>query len=227
MDPLHAVDRRARILLTAALPEAEEAGVADKIDILVSALDALFPRDGTDALSGARRWRQGRPGRQLWSYLSCRSHGCDACGSVSRDPADRGWPSRVIDTSAVQNRAFPWLAFRFGLTGELYGDVARKLGSAWQPGGQCFASGAGEGTLFYPGTPDRVGGRTHIPIESIRLKLVREGLEDYELLRLAAQKDQARAETIARELFPAAHRCAQPPDRLERARGALFALLER
>jgi hypothetical protein len=44
--------------------------------------------------------------------------------------------------------------------------------------------GNGDGTLFYPGTPDIVGGKTHIPIESIRLKLIREGLEDYEYLTL-------------------------------------------
>ena len=44
--------------------------------------------------------------------------------------------------------------------------------------------GNGDGTLFYPGRPDVIGGRTHIPIESIRLKLIREGLEDYEYLVL-------------------------------------------
>jgi len=41
--------------------------------------------------------------------------------------------------------------------------------------------------LFYPGRPDRIGGRTDIPIESIRLKLIREGMEDYEYLALLAK----------------------------------------
>ena len=44
--------------------------------------------------------------------------------------------------------------------------------------------GNGDGTLFYPGLPDLIGGSTHIPVESIRLKLIREGLEDYEYLAL-------------------------------------------
>jgi hypothetical protein len=45
--------------------------------------------------------------------------------------------------------------------------------------------GNGEGTLWYPGRPDKIGGDTHIPVASLRLKLIREGQEDYEYLRLA------------------------------------------
>jgi hypothetical protein len=53
--------------------------------------------------------------------------------------------------------------------------------------------GNGDGTLFYPGRPDRIGGRTDIPIESIRLKLIREGMEDYEYLALLARLDGRQA----------------------------------
>jgi hypothetical protein len=48
--------------------------------------------------------------------------------------------------------------------------------------------GNGDGTLFYPGRPDTIGGTTQIPVESIRLKLIREGLEDYEYLLLLASR---------------------------------------
>jgi hypothetical protein len=41
--------------------------------------------------------------------------------------------------------------------------------------------------LFYPGRPDRIGGTSDIPVESIRLKLIREGMEDYEYLALLAK----------------------------------------
>ncbi len=44
--------------------------------------------------------------------------------------------------------------------------------------------GNGDGTLFYPGMPARIGGKSDIPVESIRLKLIREGLEDYEYFLL-------------------------------------------
>src|SRR6185312_3529116 len=47
--------------------------------------------------------------------------------------------------------------------------------------------GNGDGTLFYPGRPAQIGGATDIPIESIRLKLIREGMEDYEYLALLAR----------------------------------------
>jgi hypothetical protein len=47
--------------------------------------------------------------------------------------------------------------------------------------------GNGDGTLFYPGRPSRIGGLADIPIESIRLKLIREGMEDYEYLALLAK----------------------------------------
>jgi hypothetical protein len=46
--------------------------------------------------------------------------------------------------------------------------------------------GNGDGSLFYPGRTDRIGGNQDIPIESIRLKLIRDGLEDYEYLSLLA-----------------------------------------
>lgn len=44
--------------------------------------------------------------------------------------------------------------------------------------------GNGDGYMLYPGTPDRIGGKTGVPIESVRLKHVRDGYEDFEYLRL-------------------------------------------
>src|SRR4029079_10509875 len=51
--------------------------------------------------------------------------------------------------------------------------------------------GNGDGTLVYPGRPKNIGGNTDIPIESIRLKLIRDGLEDYEYLNLLARHADA------------------------------------
>src|SRR5581483_2367546 len=55
----------------------------------------------------------------------------------------------------------------------------------------------GDGTLFYPWDSASVGGADPIPIESIRLKRIRDGREDYELLKLASAKsaDDATAAT--------------------------------
>ena len=49
---------------------------------------------------------------------------------------------------------------------------------------QLIMGGNGDGNLLYPGTQEKVGGRTFIPIASIRLKQLRDGMEDNEYLHL-------------------------------------------
>ncbi len=64
-------------------------------------------------------------------------------------------------------------------------------------------TGNGDGTLFYPGTPAKIGGTSHIPVASIRLKMIREGMEDYEYLKLVSDLgDPAFAMAEAVQLFP-------------------------
>ncbi|MBK8479929.1 MAG: DUF4091 domain-containing protein [Proteobacteria bacterium] len=226
--PLRRFAPRARLALTAALGAARRHGVAELVDIFVPVINYLDPRPGSgDAAHRAdyRAWLAAQPGRELWSYQSCMSHGCGECGEPSPELADSGWPTRVIDSSAVQNRAFAWLAFIEGLSGELYFSATEQLSSAWQPEGLCKFSGNGDGTLFYPGTPARIGGRTHIPVASIRAKMLREGIEDHEYLVLLARRDRKQALELARGLFPNAGACAQSWEALEGTRHRLFALL--
>ena len=73
------------------------------------------------------------------------------------------------------------------LQGELYWGVLGQYsrvkehhdpGLLWR---DQWTNGAnGDGNLFYPGTPDIIGGTTHIPVASLRLKYIRDGVEDYE-----------------------------------------------
>src|SRR5262249_37674737 len=71
--------------------------------------------------------------------------------------------------------------------GELYFNTVEAYATNADPWSDVYAHGGnGDGTLFYPGTPARLRGAGQLPIESIRLKLVREGLEDYEYLALLA-----------------------------------------
>jgi hypothetical protein len=130
----------------------------------------------------------------------------------------------MIDASAVRNRAMEWISFLEDATGELYWEssfaMAERGASAWDS--QWDFSGNGDGTLFYPGTPDRIGGSSHIPVASIRLKMIREGMEDYEYLKLLADlghADEARA--IARDLFPNAFATEVAPEKVMAAREAL------
>ena len=134
------------------------------------------------------------PTKQLWWYQSCDSHGCGGCdSSISSFDQYHGLPSYVIDSDARQNRSMEWLSFIFDVGGELYWDTTSAIanGADWDGGiAYCGFGGSGDGTLFYPGKPGdaRVGGTSDIPLESVRMKLIREGMEDYEYLTLYAQK---------------------------------------
>ena len=56
------------------------------------------------------------------------------------------------------------------------------------PTGDPKSAGSGDGNLLTPGTPGKIGGTTDIPVESVRLKSMRDGVEDYELLTMAAAR---------------------------------------
>jgi hypothetical protein len=123
-------------------------------------------------------------GKSVWFYQSCASHGCNIVGG----PYFTGWPSYMIDIPGAANRVMQWLAWKFRMEGELYYSMNEAYGQDNDPWVNILLSGGnGDGTLFYPGRPDRIGGRSDIPIESIRLKLIREGMEDYEYLALLAK----------------------------------------
>lgn len=125
-------------------------------------------------------------GKKLWWYQSCESHGCGEGDSESE--CFTGWPSYAIDIPAVYNRVMEWMSFKYDISGELYYSTNYAyFGTAgnddpWD--NQYYFWGNGDGTLFYPGRPDKIGGTHHIPVESIRLKMIREGMEDYEYMNL-------------------------------------------
>jgi hypothetical protein len=94
----------------------------------------------------------------------------------------------MIDASGAANRVMQWVAWKYRIEGELYFSMNEAYGHAQDPWTDVrLFGGNGDGTLFYPGRPARIGGLSDIPIESIRLKLIREGLEDYEYLALLAK----------------------------------------
>ncbi len=73
------------------------------------------------------------------------------------------------------------MSWKYRIDGELYYNMVEAFSRDTDPVQDVFLHGGnGDGTLFYPGRPKTIGGTTPIPLESIRLKLIREGLEDYE-----------------------------------------------
>jgi hypothetical protein len=161
-----------------------------------------------------------------WSYASCLSHGCDEIPASGRVRASMlrefaGWPGYAIDLPATAARAVPLLGFGRGLKGELYYDMLHAwTGDPWQDP-RAFA-GNGDGTLLYPGRPAELGGTRPFPVESIRLKTVRDALEDVELFRLArAAGEAALAERWLARLVPSARGFERRPGPWLEARRAL------
>ncbi len=160
----------------------------DAVRIWVPLVNCLEPRPGSDdfchetpdlSAYDAERAR----GKHLWIYQSCASHGCGGKGGAYFE----GWPSYMIDASGAANRVMQWVAWKYKAEGELYFSMNEAYAYPGDPWTDFFLSGGnGDGTLFYPGRPARIGGHTDIPIESLRLKLIREGMEDFEYLALVA-----------------------------------------
>jgi hypothetical protein len=132
----------------------------------------------------------------------------------------------AIDADGTRNRAMEWLSFAYGMSGELYYETTQAFfsGDPWQ--NQYNFGGTGDGTVFYPGTPAKIGGQTEIPVESLRMKMVRDGMEDFELLQLASNlglRDQALQ--IARGVYPRTFQASTSPAALDSARAELAALI--
>ncbi|WP_242361164.1 DUF4091 domain-containing protein [Anaeromyxobacter sp. SG17] len=217
-----------RTLVTTSIQEADANGVTSSIDVIVPVINYLDDREGTFAGNQRSKYDAflaASPRREIWGYQSCMSHGCGGTVNFgSPSSSDRyftGWPSYMIDASAVRNRAMEWLSFRYRLSGELYWETAYAFThDAWT--NQWDFNGNGDGTLFYPGTPAKIGGTTHIPVASIRLKMIREGMEDYEYLKLLSDAgDDAFARQIADSLFPNAYSTEVAPAALMTAREQL------
>ncbi|ABF87404.1 hypothetical protein MXAN_2638 [Myxococcus xanthus DK 1622] len=192
------------VLVTSPLDDA----LNGSADILTPTLNCFYPRPGPQTCRSvveARALRKRLAGdTRVWWYQSCNSHGCNGGPPADKavDAAYSGWASYMVDHPAPLNRAMGVLAFSSGVDGELYFDTVFAYNTKKDPWKDVFEFGGnGDGTLFYPGTPARVGPSGHQPILTLRLKHIRDGLEDYEYLRLLAELGDATfARTAARKL---------------------------
>jgi hypothetical protein len=189
---LRRADPEIRTLLT----EQVVPSLLDVVDIWVPLINCVHAKpDFAPWCEGSASVAEAPDAGTFWAYQSCASHGCNIVGGDYFD----GWPTYVIDAPAVGNRVMQWIAWRYRIEGELYYNTVEGYGGGGNPWRDPrLYGGNGEGTLFYPGTPERIGGRREIPIESLRLKLIRDGLEDYEyLVLLAAAGDREYADRQA------------------------------
>jgi hypothetical protein len=110
-------------------------------------------------------------------------------------------PYWQMDFPVTAYRIAPWLNRRYGITGLLYWSTVywgSPERNPWDdPGFRVRWNG--EGALFYPGDEAGIEG----PVASIRLKNLRDGMEDYEYFVLLEERDgKAAVEEIVRSAVP-------------------------
>ena len=144
-------------------------------------------------------------GEELWSYTAL----CQ--GETGKDT-----PYWEMDFPLLDFRLPAWMSYRYGLTGLLYWTTVywEKVGDVWT-NPATYGEGPvvfnGEGSLFYPGADAGFAG----PVVSMRLKQIREGLEDYEYLNLLARRgDKVFADDCARRLAASWTQWNENPDAL-------------
>jgi hypothetical protein len=136
----------------------------------------------------------------VWSYTALTQTAPPYHPEIDKVKADLP-PFWEIDFPVTSYRIAPWLNRRYGITGLLYWSVV-YFGSPdrdpWQdPGFRVRWNG--EGALFYPGNAVGIDG----PIASIRLKNLRDGMEDYEYFALLESLGGVEAaDAIVREAVP-------------------------
>jgi len=179
-------------------------GGTTAIDWLVSNITDLEPPGGPlENLSQYTSWVSAEPAtREWWSYLSCTSAG--TCSNGTTGSTQYTFPNYDIDGQPVANRAMEWITFLHGQTAELYYASDVCAASNYSPAGNCgvygggagtspfnplisdyYAGGWGDGTLiYYTGVAYNAGTTIPLILPSTRLKMIRDGMQDYEYLNL-------------------------------------------
>ena len=208
-------------LVTTNIEFADREKVLDNLDILAVVVNELIQKDKGNQRSRYDAWLT-QPGKELWWYQACSQH--ESCSNGTSGPKSSTWPSYMIDASPVRNRIFQWMAFLYQVQGELYYQTDLWKDDPWDH--LYDFGGNGDGALFYPGTVDKIGGRSPTPVASIRLKLIRDGMEDYEyLISLQKAGNGTEATRIARTFIQNVLTFNDDPEALYSAREQLGATL--
>ncbi|BBG04096.1 hypothetical protein PSA01_32620 [Pseudonocardia saturnea] len=165
---------------------------------------ALLPKqyvDDPDLVDRAREL-----GSTVWSY-----------NALAQDGYSPKW---LIDFAPTDFRIQPgFLNQRLGLTGILYWRADYWTDDPWNDVHAYEEGYPGEGQLVYPG--EQVG----IPdgaAPSLRLKWLRDGVEDYELIALARERDPGRTAQIVGTVARSWEDWTKDPTRLLEARSRLL-----
>lgn len=156
-------------------------------------------------------------GEKIWWY-NCTS------AQVVHD-----YSSHFVDAVGMSQRVWQWLTRRYNFDGLLFWHSVWMYGHVDDPWEDQYARDFlcnGDGTMFYPGVTTKIGGDNDIPCASVRLKLFREGMEDYEYFHILdglghADFVQNEVEKIAPKTFQWEH----DPLVMERSRHKIAAMI--
>lgn len=116
---------------------------------------------------------------QRYSYNEVWWYGCN----VPTNP----YPNYHVDDSLLSARLLSWMQYDYNVIGNLYWAVDSYGAPIYDYYDFPTTIAQGEGVLVYPGKPYGVDG----PIASLRLDAIRDGLEEYEILRAVGEKYEA------------------------------------
>jgi hypothetical protein len=145
-------------------------------------------------------------GDEVWSYTALAQRAPNY-SSKYNDVKDYDPPYWAIDQPLTAYRIPTWINFQYDITGYLYWSTVysdRSVSGVMDPwflpiyaaSGKHFS---GEGYLIYPGKPCGIQG----PVASIRLKNVRDGMEDYEYFAILEKlSDRETARKLVSTIVP-------------------------
>ena len=225
---VHGGDPQFRTLTTTTIQAATKNNVLSSLDILVPIINEMYG-SASDPYPGDQRSQYDSflmgTNKLLWMYQSCEPSSSCSPGTVG---GSTGWPTMFIDEPAITNRIMQWMDFKYQVSAELYYETtyAMEQGDAWTT--QYYFGNNGDGSIWYPGKPSVIGGTHDIPVESFRMKMLREGMQDYEYLNLLVKLgDGAFAQTELGKVVTAADSFTSDPGVLEQARLDMAAEIEK
>jgi hypothetical protein len=182
-------------------------------------VDIWSPNINPDRYRRADVTRELAAGRETWWYPSITTW--------------QPYPTLFIDELRPTPRALGWIAWRHGVRGILYWSATHwheVEDPLTDPAtyNETDAVGNGDGVLMYPGGPVGLPGT---PLPSVRLLQLRDGIEDHDLLVLAAcdasLAQRARLRRLATAAAPALDRITPTEAQVKSLRTAAFDLLDR
>ena len=167
----------------------------------VPTVDAISLREDISAQEETTIWvpKLGTFDERLDAIAAHKARGGQSWYYICLDPRGK-YLNRFIDFPTLKVRLLPWVNYRYGLTGYLHWGgnfwTDRPFEDVQPDWGGGFFLPAGDDAIVYP-DPDRDG-----VFVSVRLEVMREGIEDYELLLESARREPERTDALARTAMP-------------------------